>query len=137
GDDSRRLGQYASRFYTILEHPLPIRKGNRVAMSRRICAGSSRKTLEFFLFAGYQRKERPRSFTVEVSGDGQAYRTIHVPLEGRNFRLFTVDGMLDQSECRDVELAVRANVSSAGDAWGRASHVEIWNPRLIESAAND
>lgn len=137
GDDSRRLGQYASRFYTILEHPLPIRKGDRVAMSRRICAGSSRKTLEFFLFAGYQRKERPRSFTVEVSGDGQAYRTIHVPLEGRNFRLFTVDGMFDQSECRDVELAVRANVSSAGDSWRRASHVEIWNPRLIESAAND
>jgi len=133
GDDSKRLAKYASDFYTILEHPLPIREGDRVAMSKRVCTDSTRTSLEFFLFAAYQRKDRPESFEVEVSSDGEVHRRIGVPLEGRNFRLIAVDGLFPEPGCRNIKLSVLSNVESTRESWKQASHVEIWNPRLIKS----
>ncbi|MEZ0470919.1 ArnT family glycosyltransferase [Luteimonas salinilitoris] len=135
GGDSKRLAKYASNFFTIMEHPLPMERGDRIVMSKQVCTDSRRTSLEFFLFALYQRQDRPDSFVLEVSSDGEVHRRIGIPLKERNFRLITVDGIFSQPGCRMVELSLKSNVKSTRDSWRRASHVEIWNPRLIDSSA--
>lgn len=132
GNDSKRLAKYASDFFTIMELSLPIKVGDRAVMSKIVCTQSSRTALEFFLFAAYERRSRPQSFTFEVSVDGKVAKRISIPLEGRNFRLVEVDGMFSRPGCQNVELAVVSNVARTADSWRRASHVEVWNPRLIE-----
>ena len=133
--DSSRLSEFAANEFTVLELPAPPRKGDRVSMSKRVCVDSaSRGTLEFFLFSSYQRNLRTPPFVVDVLVDGKSVKRISVPFNGRTMRLFQA-AVFTEPACRELTIALTSNVTRTAESWRRASHVEVWLPRLVDSEA--
>lgn len=136
-DDAKRIKRRAdSMFFTLRFPPGVIAQNDTVTAHRSLCSNSQRDSLEFFMFAPYQREDVHRVFTLEVARDGTLLSTMPIPHEDRSDsmqRVIVPDIVSTDGRCHDVTLTLRSNVDRSALSWSRASHVEIWFPRLVRN----
>lgn len=132
-EDGARIQKRANRLYLPLRFPTaPVHEGDRVTAGRTLCLSGSRRNLEFFMFAPYQRRDVHRAFSLEVVIDGSVVASLPIPHEDRSdsMKLVSVPMPVEGEACVDLAFSLHSHVNRAADSWARASYVEVWFPRL-------
>jgi hypothetical protein len=128
--DGARIHKYSGDLLTILEFPAALEVGDQLTMSREVC-GTTGRDLEFFAFSPFTRRDVTNSFTLDVTVDGNVVKRLPIPFRGSNMRLVTIEDIMENDGCHEVSITVTSNVDRTAASWVRASHVEIWFPRLV------
>ncbi|MGH8084268.1 MAG: hypothetical protein ACREPV_03225 [Lysobacter sp.] len=133
-EDGKRIHKYANGLFTTLEFPTELARGDRFSMERKVCGIAGDRHFEFFVFAPFQRRDVDNAFTLEVLVDGMAWKQVPIPYPdgGNTMRRVSLDDPLGGGQaCHSISIELVSNVNQTAESWRRASHVEIWFPRLV------
>lgn len=133
-EDGPRIQRRADRLYLALRFPDgPLVRGDRLTASRELCTEGRRGGFEFFMFAPYLRRDVNQAFTVEVAVDGNVLDSLPIPHANRSdsMRLVSVRGLPRMQGCPTLSVSLVSHVDRTALSWARASHVELWFPRLV------
>jgi hypothetical protein len=126
--DGDRIRDYAGDIVTRLAFPAPVSRGDNLELATKVCT-IDRRGLEFFLFSpAKEANPKGREFQLEVSVDGNALKSIPIPLAGKNFQRFVFKRAFQDGSCHALVFQLRAD-KAVGIS--NPPFVELWAPRTI------
>lgn len=134
--DGARLHEYDSGLYQVMEFPAALTAGDRLRMTRQVCAGSESAALELFVFSPFTRADVSERFILRISVNDDTQRSMSIPFDGPNIQLVTIP-LPRVRACQEIDVSLVSNVTTASESWRRASRIEIWMPRLVEATPSE
>jgi hypothetical protein len=106
---------------------------DRVVARSKVCAdGGARNDLAFFVYTPYKNLKRSGSFELEVAVDGHPRWRLALPHADKPTAIEIPD-LIPANACSELAFTLRSKVDIPRESWRRASRVEIYFPRLVDT----
>lgn len=107
--------------------------GDRVVASAKVCTrGGARNDLAFFVYTPYKNLKRRGAFELEVTVDGDPKWRLALPHADKPMAIEIPD-LVPANACSDLAFTLHSKVAIPRESWRRASRVEIYFPRLVDT----
>ncbi len=108
-------------------------EGDQVRASRTVCTtGNGRDDLSFFVYTPYKKLSRSGAFELQVAVDAKVAWRLALPHAEKPVP-FEVRNALPRGRCSELTFILLSNVTQDRASWQRASRVEIYFPRLVDT----
>jgi len=107
--------------------------GDEARATRTVCTtGNGRDDLSFFVYTPYKRLSRSGAFELQVMVDGKVSWRLALPHAEKPMP-FEIRNAFPRGRCSELTFVLLSHVTEDRASWQRASRVEIYFPRLVDT----